>query len=68
MAPVDDPLDVEHGDDLEDVGETQEPGFGSVPGQEVDEAMHDPRGVGLARMDPRRQDHHSPVGQRDVGR
>ena len=52
----DDAVRVQHGHDLEDEGAAQELGVVVIADEKVDDAVHEPGGVRLARVHPRRQD------------
>ena len=61
LLAVDDPVWVEHGDDLEEEAGAQALCQGGAARQELQRALHHPAGIGLARVHPPRQEHHRPT-------
>lgn len=66
---VDDSVGVEHGHDLEDVGLPQAGRERAGAHQELQRALHDPAGVGLPGVHPRREEDERtiPLGVRAQG-
>lgn len=51
VVPTNDPVRVEHGDELEDKGLPQTLGHRVTAAQKLQGALHHPAGIGLAGMD-----------------
>jgi hypothetical protein len=56
VVAIDDSIGVKHRDYLEDEMFPQSSGLKSIAGEEVNDSLHHPRGIGLSRVDSRTQE------------
>ena len=61
VRAIDDPVGVEHRDDLEDEGLPQALGHGVAAAQELQAALHNPAGIALPGVHACRQHHTGPI-------